>query len=130
MTERSIFLAALEYDDPAERSAYLDSACDGDPALRAQVEQLLTAHEQSGSFMGRPAPDRLAGELAAGPDAAETRTAPAAAEGDEGLDFLEPSDNPESLGRLGHYEVQEVVGHGGMGSSSRRSTSDCTASWR
>ena len=43
MTERSIFLAVLEIDDPAERSAYLDRVCESDPALRSQVEQLLKA---------------------------------------------------------------------------------------
>src|SRR5262249_59992193 len=56
MTERSLFLAALEIDDPAERSAFLDRACAGDPALRAQVEQLLQAHQEPGRFMERPAP--------------------------------------------------------------------------
>src|SRR5262249_48807622 len=31
------------------------------------------------------------------------------------LDFLQPSTKPGSLGRLGHYEVMEAVGKGGMG---------------
>ena len=61
MSERSIFLAVLEIDDPAARSAYLDRACAGDAALRSQVEQLLKAHQEPGSFMvrvryGAPAP--------------------------------------------------------------------------
>jgi eukaryotic-like serine/threonine-protein kinase len=55
MTERSVFLAAVEIGEPSEREAFLDKACAGDPALRAQVEQLLRAHWKPGSFMDRPA---------------------------------------------------------------------------
>ena len=33
----------------------------------------------------------------------------------ERLSFLEPSDNPESLGRFGRYEIQSTLGRGGMG---------------
>jgi serine/threonine-protein kinase len=33
----------------------------------------------------------------------------------ESLDFLSPSDWPDSLGRLGTYEVKGVLGRGGMG---------------
>src|SRR5262245_49243789 len=33
MSERTVFLAALEILDPAERAAYLDRACAGDPAV-------------------------------------------------------------------------------------------------
>lgn len=31
------------------------------------------------------------------------------------VDFLEPCDLPETLGRLGEYEIVEVIGRGGMG---------------
>jgi serine/threonine-protein kinase len=34
--------------------------------------------------------------------------------GADGLDFLAPSDWPESLGRLGHYEIKGILGRGGM----------------
>src|SRR5439155_801677 len=57
---KSIFLAALDRPD---QSAFVDSACSGDPELRARVQALLEAHA-GGSF-----PDYLG----AGDD---TRTAP------------------------------------------------------
>jgi serine/threonine protein kinase len=34
---------------------------------------------------------------------------------DFAVDFLEPSDDPGMLGRLGEYEILEVIGRGGMG---------------
>ncbi len=34
---------------------------------------------------------------------------------DFAVDFLEPSDNPAMLGRLGEYEILGVIGRGGMG---------------
>src|SRR5262249_14437049 len=46
-----IFLKALELE-PEERRAYLDAACSGD--LRPQVEALLCASEQAGSFLEAP----------------------------------------------------------------------------
>ena len=38
------------------RAAWLDQACAGDDPLRREVEALLAAHEQAGSFMEAPAP--------------------------------------------------------------------------
>jgi serine/threonine protein kinase/tetratricopeptide (TPR) repeat protein len=60
MSERSIFLSALEVHDPVERAAYLERACAGDLALRRQVEQLLNAHEHPGPFMDHPAAELVA----------------------------------------------------------------------
>jgi hypothetical protein len=58
MSERAVFLAALELDDPTARAAYLDAACAGDPALLLRVEALLRCHEQAGTFLDVPAVDQ------------------------------------------------------------------------
>src|SRR5262245_20240759 len=96
MTEREIFLDALEKEDPAERAAYLDAACAGRPALRRRVEDLLRSHQEADTFLDVPAMDQVAAA-------------------DQSLAFLEPPGAPGALGWLDHYEVLEVVGRGGTG---------------
>ena len=48
-----IFHAALD-SDPARREAFLDDACGGDAVLRADVEALVTAHDEAGPFGETP----------------------------------------------------------------------------
>jgi hypothetical protein len=121
MSERDVFTAARQITDPAARSAYLNEACHGDPALRGRVEALLQAYGQPDSLLDAPAaalPDaggaatRLEGAAGAepggGPDSAHL-------EGADALTFLAPPGRPDSLGRIGHYEVLGVLGHGGFG---------------
>jgi WD40 repeat protein/serine/threonine protein kinase len=89
MTERAIFIAALEKDDPAERAAYLDVACGGDAALRQRIERLLAMHEEAGSFLEAPPADpRIT------------------------------VDDPRTEGpgsRVGPYKLLQKIGEGGMG---------------
>ena len=47
MTEEVLFAAALEKRSPADRQAFLDSACGQDAALRARVQLLLDADARS-----------------------------------------------------------------------------------
>jgi hypothetical protein len=54
MNERSIFDAALDIADPAQRAAYLDNACADQAELRRRIDELLAAQENPGSFMARP----------------------------------------------------------------------------
>jgi WD40 repeat protein/serine/threonine protein kinase len=126
MTERSpaeaIFFAALEKATPAERAAFLDEACAWDEDLRRLVERLLAAHPQVGGFLERPLVEAanvavLAHkDIPASPAESDSSAAQSLPPADAGtLDFLAPSQKPDSLGRLGHYEVLEVVGQGGMG---------------
>jgi serine/threonine protein kinase len=116
MSERSIFLAALERSTPAERVSYLDEACAGNPALRQRIEALLKSHEEADDFLEVPALEHGAEGREGEGRPGETRSDAGLAEGGElPLDFLAPSEKAGSLGRLGHYEVLEVVGRGGMG---------------
>jgi eukaryotic-like serine/threonine-protein kinase len=132
----ALFFAALEKGTAAERAAYLDSACGGDAGLRRQVEKLLHAHAKVGDFLQKPVSEQLAAapepsdvtqELDASTDDGQ-RAASTADKGptlaltdggtvddDGNLDFLELSSRPDSLGRIGHYEVLEVLGRGGFG---------------
>src|SRR5205823_2019302 len=52
---KSIFGRAVELAAAADRAAYLDEACCGDAALRAEVEDLLGALDRAGGFLQRPA---------------------------------------------------------------------------
>ena len=101
MTERSIFLAALDRPDPAERAAYLDQACAGDPELRRRVEDLLNAHDEPGDSSRTPR------HSATPPPglAMKTRT----------ID-LPQSPIVEGPGsRIGPYKLLQKIGEGGMG---------------
>jgi hypothetical protein len=92
LSEKSIFEAAIDKPSPAERAAYLDEACRGNPALRGEVEALLAAHDRLGSIH-RATPPALFG--------AATIDAPAVLEA------------PGTL--IGPYMLLEQIGEGGMG---------------
>jgi serine/threonine protein kinase len=92
MSERTIFLDALERADSAARAAFVDQACGDDGELRRKVEQLLRAHELAGTFMDAPVG---AQSVLGGADA-------------PGL-FEGPGT------RVGAYKLLEQIGEGGMG---------------
>jgi serine/threonine-protein kinase len=75
---------------PADRAAFLDSACCGDEALRREVGSLLEAHDRPGAL------DRLAPHVT--PLAARLRNA-----------------EPDLPGLIGPYRLLERIGGGGMG---------------
>src|ERR1700752_850835 len=110
MTDETIFTAALEKADPAEQAAFLDEVCAGDMEQRRRLDALLMVHASAADFLERPA-------VAQGdPETADSRTVDleggAPAEDEVPLTFLEPATRPESLGRIGHYEVLEILGKG------------------
>jgi serine/threonine-protein kinase len=76
--------------EPQEWAAFLDSACAGDSALRAEVESLLQCREQAHDFIEAP-------------------VFPFAVE------LLEDESEPLEGNRVGPYKIIRIIGRGGMG---------------
>src|SRR6185503_9280931 len=87
----NLFEEALDRP-PAERPAFLDSACAGDTALRGEVERLLATDEEGAGF--------LTGAL-----------------GEWLGRALDDREDPAMLsGRtISHFRIGEALGSGGMG---------------
>src|SRR5262245_43706249 len=111
MTEESIFAEALQKATAEEMRAYLDEACGNDAELRAGVECLLRASSDAGSFVDRP-PAGLAATVNVDPQDGT----PQSGGGSKviSLPELEPCATPGRIGKLGPYEIIEVVGQGGF----------------
>src|SRR2546426_983833 len=91
MTEREIFLEALEISTPEARAAYLQCACGQDVTLRRKVDELLKEHFSNDSLLAGTA---LEGE----------RTAVAEFPAEEA---------PAQM--IGRYKLLEKIGEGGFG---------------
>jgi serine/threonine protein kinase/tetratricopeptide (TPR) repeat protein len=89
MSERDLFIAALQSTSPAERSAWLDRECGGDVALRQRIDVLLQAYDKAGSLLENPV-------VAAGATADEPIT-----------------EGPGAV--IGPYKLLQQIGEGGMG---------------
>jgi tetratricopeptide (TPR) repeat protein len=87
-----LYHAALEREE-SRRPAFLEQACEGDAALRREVESLLAQVHSKESFLEAPALDVAARNLARSPD-------PGA------------RSYPEAIGR---YRIVRLLGEGGMG---------------
>jgi serine/threonine-protein kinase len=87
---KSIFLAAIEEHAPEQWPGFLDQACAGDVRLRADVEKLLRARSELGSFHEQP------------------RAAPLAT-----VDAPIIGERPGMA--IGPYRLIEQIGEGGMG---------------
>jgi eukaryotic-like serine/threonine-protein kinase len=84
-----LFAQALEHR-PDERPAFLAKECGGDEALRREVESLIAEESRADSFMEKPAVDAVSHGFAASGSSWAGR-------------------------RLGHYELGQMLGAGGMG---------------
>jgi eukaryotic-like serine/threonine-protein kinase len=119
MSERELFIAALQIDDESERSAFLDQSCAGNPELKKRIEALLHAHFETDHRLERPLVDPEAVDSASGGPATEAT----------GVHTPQPDGNPNpstvtvelvsdakpNFLIAGRYTLQEKIGEGGMG---------------
>ena len=91
-----IFGAAVELRGAA-RQACLDAECGDDRVLRAEVESLLDAHDEAGTFLSDPTPPPDGG-TSVGPSGEATGSGPT-----------------RSGQLIGRYKLLERIGEGGFG---------------
>jgi serine/threonine-protein kinase len=93
-TDRFARLTALFAEamtrEPGTRGEFLDGACGGDAALRAEISRLIAAADEADAVFER-----------------ERAPLPA--------DLLAPDEAPPAGGRIGAYQVTRLIGFGGMG---------------
>ena len=102
--EKTVFYAALDVADPAQRRQFLDQACASDAELRMAVEALLAVHADSEQFF-----DDCASSVMVLP-AAEIESAAALTAELCGSVFEE---KPGTI--IGRYKLLQKIGEGGCG---------------
>ncbi len=101
MNIEDIFSEAVKIKTPADRARYLDKVCAADARLRARLETLLKAHDQSDSFL----------------DTATLASPPTQHPLDQDVNpAFAPRPITEGPGTLiGRYKLLQQIGEGGMG---------------
>jgi eukaryotic-like serine/threonine-protein kinase len=116
MNEESLFHEAL-IRPAEERAAFLDQACAGQPELRAEVEALLAAAEQSGHLLDEPPVQTV--DFGSGVSHSEPMLERAAEPVDASALATATADfDSTSKARIviaGRYQLQQKLGEGGMG---------------
>ena len=89
---KEVLAEAAARNSTAERATFLDGACGGDERLRAEVEQLLRAHDEAGAFLEDPITPPQRSPIV--------------------LSVL-PTEKPGD--KIGRYKLLQQIGEGGCG---------------
>jgi serine/threonine protein kinase len=104
-TANSIFLDAIDIQDPIQRELFLETACDGRTDIKTEVLELLNAHDESNGFLE----DSKANESTCALDFASN-------EGQNGHQATATSKSCLQKGAmLGRYRIDRELGNGAMG---------------
>ena len=125
---QSVFAAALELISPTERARYLAEACGDDQKLRAEVESLLAAHTDAGSFLVSPESCRasvltsLVDSIGDVPRVVLRDTDP----GEDPSPVVMPAsaEMPAHADHAARYQLFGEIAHGGMGAVLRGRDTD------
>ncbi len=101
---KDLFLAALELR-PGDRAPFLETECNGESELRAEVESLLAANDDATDFLEQPAELLALAEM--GPE-------------------LPKEEDTLAGSRVGPYRIESAIGEGGMGMVYRAYRADQT----
>jgi len=96
--EEAIYNAARQFADPEKLSAYLDLACDGNPAMRKRIENLLRATPEAEAFFGR--------------SAVNVSKLPGLTDAEAGV-MTPIAEGPGTM--IGRYTLLQIIGEGGFG---------------
>ena len=100
-----LYYRALELTS-AERAGFLTEACGADDELRREVESLLAAHDEAGSFIAGNAVE----------EHAERISSPKQVSSEEEATAMLPNPLTESAQRkINQYRILSLLGKGGMG---------------
>ncbi len=100
--EEEVFDAARKLNNPAEREAYLERACDDDPNLRERVEALLSVHSHAEELFTEC--------ISALRSSADNPESPA-----EARDLARGFEEEKPGAQIGCYKILQKIGEGGCG---------------
>lgn len=103
---KAVFDRAFENKSLADREAYLTATCAGHPAVRQQVEALLLAATEAGSFLEIPLAAAVLATAAFTPNSEATSS------------YARPGESLDVV-IAGKYQLLKMIGEGGMGSAYR-----------